>query len=286
MRAVPGRLLVLPIAALALAGARGRGTAQECQVPCVGPRKGALFAAGGGNLPPRLYRRFVSLAGGHDARIVLIPTAETQTGSPDGEVVAGALRRAGAAAVTILHTRDRGEADDPQFVIPLKSATGVWIAGGRQYRLVDAYLGTLTEKEISGVLDRDGVVGGSSAGASILGSFLLRGAPVGNAMIVAPGYEKGFGFLRGVAIDQHLLARGRENDLLQVLKAHPLLLGIGVDEGTAAIVIGDRLQVIGQGKAVVYNTFAKEPMPAYWLSEGDVYDLGARRIIWQRHGGR
>lgn len=217
---------------------------------------------------------------------MLIPTAETETGFPDASVVADALRRAGAATLTLLHTRDRHEADDSQFVTPLRTATGVWISGGRQYRLVDAYLGTLTEKEIGGVLDRGGVVGGTSAGASILASFLLRGAPVGNAMIVAPGYEKGFGFVRGVAIDQHLLARGRENDLLKVLKAHPLLLGIGVDEGTAAVIIGDRLQVMGRGKAVVYNTFAKEPMPAYWLSDGDVYDLGARRVLWEADPGK
>lgn len=217
---------------------------------------------------------------------MLIPTAETETGFPDASVMANALRRAGAETLTLLHTRDRLEADDSQFVTPLRTATGVWISGGRQYRLVDAYLGTLTEKEIGRVLDRGGVVGGTSAGASILASFLLRGAPVGNAMIVAPGYEKGFGFLRGVAIDQHLLARGRENDLLKVLKSHPLLLGIGVDEGTAAIIIGDRLQVMGRGKAVVYNTFAKEPMPAYWLSDGDVYDLGARRLLWEADPGK
>ncbi len=279
MRATAGRLLVLTFAALALAGVRWDGTAQECSVPCVGPQRGALFAAGGGDLPFRLYRRFVNLAGGTNARIVLIPTAETETGIPDASVVASALRRAGAQTLTILHTRDRNVANDPAFVIPLKAATGVWISGGRQYRLVDAYLGTLTQKEIGHVLDRGGVVGGSSAGASILGSFLLRGAPVGNQMIVAPGYDTGFGFLRGVAIDQHLLARGREYDLLQVLKSHPLLLGIGIDEGTAAVIIGDRLQVIGSGKAVVYNTFSKQPMPAYWLSEGDIYDLGARRIL-------
>lgn len=252
----------------------------------MGPARGALFAAGGGNLPARLYRRFVSLAGGSDARIVLIPTAETETGFPDAGVVADQLRQAGARTLTILHTRDRKEADDPRFVLPLQSATGVWISGGRQYRLVDAYLGTRTQTEIGRVLDRGGVVGGNSAGASILASFLLRGAPVGNELVVAPGYEKGFGFLRGVAIDQHLLARGRENDLLEVLKAHPLLLGIGVDEGTAAIIIGDRLQVMGRGNAVVYNTFAKQPMPAYWLSEGDVYDLGGRRLLWDAEGGK
>jgi cyanophycinase len=270
----PGRLLALLLAALALAGVRGRGAAQTCAVPCVGPVRGELFAAGGGHLAPRLYRRFVILAGGSRARIVVIPTAETETGFPDAQIVINALRDAGAGTLTILHTRDRARANDSTFVIPLRTATGVWITGGRQYRLVDAYLGTLTQREIQGVLDRGGVVGGNSAGASILASYLIRGAPVGNALVMAPGYEQGFGFLREAAIDQH-----REGDLPQVLKVHPFLLGIGIDEGTAAIIIGDLLQVMGRGKVVVYDSFAKQPLPAHWLSEGDVFDLGARRLV-------
>jgi cyanophycinase len=221
----------------------------------------------------------VILAGGSRARIVVIPTAETETGFPDAQIVINALRDAGAGTLTILHTRDRARANDSTFVIPLRTATGVWITGGRQYRLVDAYLGTLTQREIQGVLDRGGVVGGNSAGASILASYLIRGAPVGNALVMAPGYEQGFGFLREAAIDQHLLARNREGDLPQVLKVHPFLLGIGIDEGTAAIIIGDLLQVMGRGKVVVYDSFAKQPLPAHWLSEGDVFDLGARRLV-------
>ncbi len=278
-------LPALLLATLATAGAWEGTTAQECAIPCVGPVRGALFAAGGGHLAPRLYRRFVILAGGSSSRIVLIPTAETETGFPDAQVVEDALRNAGARTLTVLHTRDRARANDSTFVVPLRTATGVWISGGRQYRLVDAYLGTLTQKEIGAVLDRGGVVGGNSAGASILASYLIRGAPVGNALVMAPGYEQGFGFLRGAAIDQHLLQRNREKDLFQVLKAHPFLLGIGIDEGTAAIVIGDRLQVMGRGKVVVYDSFAKDPLPTHWLSEGDVFNLAARRRVRDGKGG-
>lgn len=282
------RPLVLALATLgiALSGASAEASAQACAVPCVGPVRGVLFAAGGGHLAPRLYRRFVILAGGSRSHIVVIPTAETETGFPDAQLVIDALRAAGASMLTVVHTRDRARANDSTFVIPLENATGVWITGGRQYRLVDAYLGTLTQKAIQGVLKRGGVVGGNSAGASILASYLVRGAPIGNHVVMAPGYEKGFGFLRGAAIDQHLLARNRERDLPRVLKKHPFLLGVGIDEGTAAIIIGDLLQVMGAGKVVVYDSFAKTPLPVHWLSEGDVFDLGARRIVREGRGKR
>ena len=76
--------------------------------------------------------------------------------------------------VTVLHTRDRAEADTETFVAPLKTARGVWFGGGRQWRLVDAYLGTRTQRELEAVLARDGVIGGSSSGATIQGSYLVR----------------------------------------------------------------------------------------------------------------
>ena len=117
--------------------------------------------------------------------------------------------------VTVLHTRDRAVADTEAFVAPLKTARGVWFGGGRQWRLVDAYMGTRTQREIEGVLARGGVVGGSSAGATIQGSYLVRGAREGNHIMMAKGYEEGFGYLRGVAIDQHLLVRGRQDDLVE-----------------------------------------------------------------------
>ena len=105
-------------------------------------------------------------------------------------------RRFGVKNVTVLHTRDRAEADTEVFVAPLKTARGVWFGGGRQWRLVDAYMGTRTQREIEAVLARGGVIGGSSAGATIQGSYLVRGAREGNHIMMAQGYEKGFGYLQ------------------------------------------------------------------------------------------
>src|SRR4030095_4405381 len=103
------------------------------------------------------------------------------------------------------------------------------------------------------VLARGGVIAGSSAGATIQGSYMVRGAPEGNHIMMAKGHEEGFGFLKNSAIDQHVIARKREEDLLPVIAAHPALLGLGLDEGTAIVVQGDRARVVGASKLAVYD---------------------------------
>ena len=184
--------------------------------------------------------------------------------------------------MTVLHTRDRAVADSEEFVKALKTARAVWFVGGRQWRLVDSYLHTRTEKEIHKLLDRGGVVAGSSAGATIQGSYLVRGAREGNTLMMAPGYEQGFDLLHKAAIDQHLLTRHRENDLLQVIDAHPDLLGIGIDESTAIVVHGDRFEVIGKSKVAVYDAHCRPQSDGkryYFLSAGDAFDLKHRKPI-------
>ncbi|MBX6364291.1 MAG: cyanophycinase [Gemmatimonadetes bacterium] len=253
-------------------------------VPVVGPKRGTLLVVGGGLLGNEILSRFVELAGGPDARIVVLPGAGDEDTFPADWSGFQPLWRAGARNLTIVHTRDRRVADSEEFVAPLREARGVWIPGGRQWRLADAYLGTRTQREIQAVLERGGVVGGTSAGATILGSYLVRGAPAGNTIVMSPGHEEGFGFLRNVAVDQHVLVRHRENDLALVLAAHPQLLGIGPDEGTALEVRGDTARVLGRSRVVVYDgrehvVGEQEAKPYFFLDPGDVYDLAARRLI-------
>jgi cyanophycinase len=245
----------------------------------VGPRNGTLIIAGGGRLGPEILDRFVELAGGQAARIVIIPTAGEQDSFPDDWPGYQQFRTMGVQEVSVLHTRDPRTADRADFVGPLQRATGVWIPGGRQWRLADAYLGTRTVRELFAVLDRGGVVGGTSAGASIQPSYMVRGAPEGNHIMMAQGHEEGFGFLREVAVDQHLIARNRQNDLLSVVDAHPRLLGIGIDEGTAILVRGDRAEVIGRSRVAFYNTSDASGVAYYFLEAGDAFDLARRRTL-------
>ena len=197
-------------------------------------------------MPKDVVDRFVELAGGSDARIVVLPTAVSRSETTDE--VPGFLKRAEVSSITVL-TQRYGEVEAEAFQSALKSATGVWFGGGRQWNFVDAYEGTTAIELFHDVLRRDGVIGGSSAGATIQGEFLVRGHPLGNTVMMAEGYERGFAFLPGVAIDQHFAQRGRQPDLLPVIKRHSKLLGIGIDEGTAVVVTGSQAEVIGQHSA-------------------------------------
>jgi cyanophycinase len=248
-------------------------------VTAVGPRDGSLVIVGGGQTGPEITRRFVTLAGGKDADVVVIPTAAENDPVDVKRVAEGFARAFGFKNVTVLHTRDRAEADSEGFVAPLKKARAVWFNGGRQWRIVDSFLGTRTQREIEAVLERGGVIGGSSAGATIQGSYLVRGARDGNDILMAKGYEQGFGYLRGVAIDQHILPRKRAADLVQVVGAHPELLGIGIDESTAIVVEGDRFEVIGRGVVGIYDGKNHDGRRYYFLAPGERFDLKERHRL-------
>jgi len=248
---------------------------------CIGPERGTLFIHGGGALPKSLMEEFIQLGGGIESTFVIIPTADAGDDQGDQSLERSFLRRAGVKEVSLLHTRDRKVADTDEFIAPLRQAKGVWIGGGRQWRLADAYLGTRTQRELFAVLERGGVIGGSSAGATIQGSYLVRGAPEGNHILMAPGHEEGFGFLKHTAIDQHVLARKRDTDLAEVLKAHPELLGLGIDEGTAAIVRGNHLRVSGSSQVLVHGAAqpGQDRETFLRLKAGDQFDLLSRKRI-------
>lgn len=254
----------------------------SAQSPRVGPAHGTVLVVGGGSLGPEVLGKFVELAGGPDALIIDVPTAGGDSVYPPDWQGTRSLKAAGAKNVVVLHTIDKKLADTDSFAAVIKRAGGVWFEGGRQWHLVDSYAGTKTEKAFHDVLARGGVVGGSSAGASILASYLLRGAREGNTIIMAPGYEQGFAFLRGVAIDQHVVARERLADLADsLMPKHPELLGISEDEGTAWLVRGDTAEIIGRNKAFVYGGKDRNDSgkPFLTLYPGDRYDLAARRVL-------
>lgn len=242
-----------------------------------GPGRGTLVVAGGGVRDTEIYRRFVDLAGGADAPIVVIPTAG---GDDYGPYWPGLkpLKDVGATRLTVLHTNDPKVADTEAFVQPLLAARGVWFPGGRQWRLADAYLNTRTQREIAAVLERGGVVGGTSAGATILGSFMVRGDTKSNTIMVGD-HTVGFGFLKGVTIDQHLLRRNRQFDLIAVVEGRPDLLGLGLDEDTAIVVSDQAFEVIGRSYVAVYDRSRQIDTGGlfYVLAPGDRFSLKTRQ---------
>jgi cyanophycinase len=209
---------------------------------------GSLVIVGGGGMPKEIVDRFVDLAGGSEARIVVLPTAVPRDEALR-QRVPRFLTAAGVKNVTMLPQSRTDEVAEDSFREAIEQATGVWFDGGRQWNFVDAYENTDAISQFHDVLSRGGVIGGSSAGATIQGEYLVRGHPLGNFVMMAEGYERGFGFLPGVAIDQHFAQRNRFPDLLAVVQRHPKMLGIGIDEATAIVVSGSRADVIGQGSA-------------------------------------
>lgn len=229
---------------------------------------GSLVICGGGKLPAALFAEFLKLAGGDEARLVVIPTASRKPRKLDPEKIRERWRTRGAEFVSVLHTRSRKEANRESFAKPLKRATGVWLSGGAQSRIADAYLGTAVEREIYALLARGGVIGGTSAGAAIQSrTMIARGNPDVEV-------EVGFDLLPGSVVDQHFLTRNRKPRLIRVLRDHPGLVGFGIDERTGLVVAGRQLRVLGDSTVTVLLA-ASRALPAreIELKSGAVADL-------------
>ncbi len=277
-------------AAILLPGVMACGQSPTSTTPEYGPAKGTLVIVGGGpTANTGIMEKFIELAGGPEAKIVVVPTAGGNK-TPTGEIkvykeeeVLASWKKRGVKNVRMLHTHDPKVADTEAFAAPLREANAVWFDGGRQWNIVDSYMNTLTYREFHNVLARGGVIGGSSAGATIQGDYLVRGAIAGPDIMMTPEkeHERGFNFLRRSAIDQHLNTRNRWDDLIPVIKKYPNLLGIGLSEGTALVVQGDRFEVIGAWKVAIHdNTRAYQPWekPYFVLAAGDVYNMKTRQI--------
>ena len=264
-----------------------------------GPDRGTLLIAGGGGRQgARIFRKFVELAGGKEARIVIVPTAISSSADYDYTnpgVAKFARTTLGMKHVTVLHTHDRRVANSRDFVKPIRQASGVWFTGGRQWRIADSYLRTRSDREFHRVLKRGGVIGGSSAGASIQADFLVRGDSRTNTIMIG-NRQRGLGFIENCAIDQHVVRRKRQKDLIRVLTDPDRkmlkrfdredLLGIGIDEDTAIIVSKDTFEVFGKPDAavLVYDPrtwTAKTPddKKNVTLGLGARYDMKHRRRL-------
>ena len=257
-----------------------------------GSKNGTLIAIGGGKLSDtNIMTEFRKLAGGDSAKIVVIPTAFVRNNEIDTMLLKTNFKKYGIPNFTILHTSDSTMANTDDFVKPIKEATGIYFTGGRHWRIADSYLNTKVHQELLNLLDRGGVIAGSSAGATIQGSYLAR-ADTKNNQIMMGDHEVGFGFISNITIDQHVLARNRQFDMFTILKNKPELLGIGIDESTAIVVKGDILEVIGKSYVIIYDQsfwsgegsdlkeLPNKNQLFYFLKSGDKYNLRERKVIW------
>jgi cyanophycinase len=241
-----------------------------------------------------LLRQFVKLAGGRRSRLVLVPTAS----SFQDEVVDSyteAFTRLGAPGVSVVNPATRAEAHDPDLMALVDDATGVFISGGSQLRLSQLLPGTPLGDALHRAHDRGAVIGGTSAGASIMSDFMIS---MGDEGIMprqrASQISAGLGLVRGVVVDQHFDQRSRYGRLMSVIAPSPHLLGIGIDEDTAMVVTdGREFTVRGSGAVFVVDcTTAVTDAPdaragapmlvsgatVHTLPAGATFDLGRRRL--------
>jgi len=235
-----------------------------------GPSDGTLLICGGGKLPGSIRDQFCKLAGGPRAHIVVIPTATARADRPEYRAhLLEDWKTCDVGSVRLLHTRSRQTANDPSFVKPLTEATGVWLTGGDQVFLTNAYLGTAVQAELSAVLARGGVVAGTSAGAAVMSGVMIAGGKTKAEV------SRGFDLIEGAVIDQHFLKRNRMDRLIGVLSAHPNLVGLGIDEQTALMVDlrEHHLSVLGDSYVVACVPDAqRKAVRLQFLKSGD--DLG------------
>jgi cyanophycinase len=206
---------------------------------------GHLIIAGGGPTAPEVLQRALTLAGGKEACVLIIPHASFRP-EYSGQASLRMWQRAGARQVEVLDLRDRGAA-----LKALQKASLIWMPGGSQNRLMKA----LTEgKLVDAIRQRfrqGATVGGTSAGAAVMSQIMLTGLRVQG---VARTMETvGLGLWPEVIVDQHFLRRNRSPRLLDAVLHHPEMPGVGIDEATAVVVEGRCFEVIGKSKVVVLD---------------------------------
>ncbi|HVH65836.1 MAG TPA: cyanophycinase [Candidatus Acidoferrum sp.] len=242
-----------------------------------------------------ILSRFVELAGGKDARLVVISTASS-LGDAATDLYRHIFNRLGVSLVRGLRPETREEASDPATVGALRDATGIFMTGGNQLRLSSVIGGTALGAAILEAHGRGAVVAGTSAGASAAATHMMAfGSSGATPKHRMAHVSVGLGLLVNIVVDQHFEQRTRLGRLLAVVAQSPSLIGLGLDEDTAAIIdANDTLEVIGRGSVTIidgtdvitdaYQATGHKPMMVsnarlHSLPSGYRFDLRARRVL-------
>ena len=203
----------------------------------------------------RILKKFLELAGGTDAEVLIIPVASD---FPEfaADVYTQAFRNLGVARPRVLRATSRQDIVDADVETLLDGVNGIFMTGGDQMRLVSLLGGTkLADKIRSIVRSSDVVLAGTSAGAAAMSTtMVVRGDPSSHPHKAAVRLSPGLGFLKNIIIDQHFSERGRISRLITAVSYNPYNLGIGIDENTAIILDGKGvLEVYGQGSTTIVD---------------------------------
>ena len=220
-----------------------------------------------------VLREFLRLAGGEGARVAVVATASS-LGPEILNAYDATFRDLGAAAVLGLRPETRAEADDPALAAQLGDVDAVFLTGGNQLKLSAVVGGTAFGRAVTAAYDRGAVVGGTSAGASAVSEHMIAfGDDLDSPRQGTTASAAGLGLLPDVVVDQHFAQRNRYARLLSLVARSPRLLGVGVDEDTAAVVRGGReLEVVGSGCVFVADG-------ARAVSDAHLAELGAPLLV-------
>jgi cyanophycinase len=260
---------------------------------------GSIVAVGGGEEKfdkPDILERFVAEAGGADARIAILPTASAIP-AERANFYSQVFTQIGAGAATPLPIISREDAERPEHLAAIDEATGIFMTGGDQSRLVAILADTPALTAIQKNLVAGGALAGTSAGASAFSATMIVGGEGGlrlrrDAVDLAPG----LGVITRLIIDQHFSQRKRLGRLLTAVAIEPTKLGVGIDEDTAIVYYGSgEIEVIGSGqvfvvdgsKAVAHGlsetdpaaTFSLQGALLHVLTAGDRFDVEKRRPV-------
>ncbi|WP_432980569.1 cyanophycinase [Dactylosporangium sp. CA-233914] len=224
-----------------------------------------------------ILERFVLLAGGSDAHLVVIATASESPGEREKEY-ADVFQRLGAGRVTPLRLESRADANGDLAVAAIERATGVFFTGGDQLRITTVLGGSKVDSALHARLAEGMILAGTSAGAAMMSSTMILGGSIASvstsSVLTGPGME----FLPGVLIDMHFAERGRLNRLLSAIAMFPHELGLGIDENTAILVDGDAFEVLGRGTVTVIDAGRAGDISC--PSRGPAGEAGAPIALW------
>jgi len=260
--------------------------------------KGKLLIVGGAQTT-EIVKKFVELAGGPNAKIIVIPNAGSNP-VKWSKVQVQEFKELGAEADYLMFTRET--ADDEANLEKMDWANAVFFLGGDQSDLTRDMLGTKLLDKVFDIYNNGGVVGGSSAGAAVMSEVMITGNELVNKdstvsfVTIEKGnveVKTGFGFLKNAIVDQHFLKRKRHNRTIAALIEHPNLFGIAIDESTGIIVYPDEtFEVLGSYQVLVYDpidgnniredkngNLGISDMKLHVLISGDKFDMKTRKVI-------
>lgn len=251
---------------------------------------GHLFAIGGAEdktTRREILARFVALAGGEHARIVVIPAASAIP-LELGPLYEGIFHDLGAQAVSVLQIPDRAAAQTTANLRPLENATGIFLTGGDQTRLTGLIGGTTAHSLIRSRLAAGAVVGGTSAGASALSATMIAYGQEGETPALGMvQFAPGLGLLNGVIIDQHFQQRGRIGRLIASVAFNPDVIGVGVDEDTGLLINTENIgEVVGSGAVTVIDGWEMIYTNAHAVQAGGAVSTLNLRLHVLTSGGR